>query len=95
MIELINSDCLETMKKMVENSIDFIVTDPPYGLHFMGKDWDCFKKTNFDESGNWNKVLRNGKERNVRKIATGNSHAGTYDEKRNDEFQLFITRFGI
>lgn len=28
------------MKSMKDNSIDFIVTDPPYGLNFMGKDWD-------------------------------------------------------
>jgi len=34
------ADCLEEMKKMEENSIDSIVTDPPYGLSFMGKKWD-------------------------------------------------------
>jgi len=28
------------MKKIDKNSIDAIVTDPPYGLKFMGKDWD-------------------------------------------------------
>jgi len=28
------------MRKMPENSVDSIVTDPPYGLAFMGKDWD-------------------------------------------------------
>ncbi len=28
------------MRNMEDNSIDFIVTDPPYGLHFMGKNWD-------------------------------------------------------
>lgn len=33
-------DCLEGMKKLDENSIDAIVTDPPYGLEFMGKKWD-------------------------------------------------------
>ncbi|HEY3527490.1 MAG TPA: DNA methyltransferase [Nitrososphaeraceae archaeon] len=37
---IIYGDCLDEMKKMEENSIDFICTDPPYGLHFMGKDWD-------------------------------------------------------
>ena len=37
---IIYGDCLTEMAKMEENSIDFIVTDPPYGLHFMGKDWD-------------------------------------------------------
>jgi site-specific DNA-methyltransferase (adenine-specific) len=28
------------MRKMEPNSIDFICTDPPYGLNFMGKYWD-------------------------------------------------------
>ena len=38
--EIIQGDSLEVMKTMADNSIDFIVTDPPYGLKFMGKDWD-------------------------------------------------------
>lgn len=33
-------DCVEHMKRMVPNSVDCIVTDPPYGLEFMGKEWD-------------------------------------------------------
>lgn len=33
-------DCLEVMRGMPENSVDSIVTDPPYGLSFMGKKWD-------------------------------------------------------
>lgn len=35
-----NENCLETMARMEDNSIDAIVTDPPYGLSFMGKKWD-------------------------------------------------------
>lgn len=33
-------DCLVALKAMPENSVDSIVTDPPYGLSFMGKRWD-------------------------------------------------------
>jgi len=33
-------DCLEVLKTLPANSIDAIVTDPPYGLSFMGKKWD-------------------------------------------------------
>jgi site-specific DNA-methyltransferase (adenine-specific) len=48
-------DCLRVMKKLPDNSVDAIVTDPPYGLAsgptqyledtdsgkgFMGKNWD-------------------------------------------------------
>ena len=37
---LINSDNLEVLKSLPDNSIDSVVTDPPYGLKFMGKKWD-------------------------------------------------------
>lgn len=37
---IIHDECLHAMQQMEDNSIDFIVTDPPYGLHFMGKHWD-------------------------------------------------------
>ncbi len=34
-------DCLARMRAMPDNSVDSIVTDPPYGISFMGKRWDC------------------------------------------------------
>lgn len=39
-MRLINGDCLEVLKDMEDNSVTAIVTDPPYGLKFMGKKWD-------------------------------------------------------
>lgn len=33
-------DCVEIMKNIADNSVDSIVTDPPYELGFMGKGWD-------------------------------------------------------
>ncbi|MGV6394547.1 DNA-methyltransferase [Pseudomonas caspiana] len=33
-------DCLEVLRRLPENSIDSVVTDPPYGIRFMGKSWD-------------------------------------------------------
>jgi len=42
--EMVNTvvcgDCLDGLKKIKDNSIDTIITDPPYGLSFMGKKWD-------------------------------------------------------
>lgn len=38
---IITGDCLEVMRGMKPNSISAIVTDPPYGLSFMNKGWDC------------------------------------------------------
>ena len=40
----VNADCLDAMKRMPDNSIDAIVTDPPYGISFMSKGFDTFKK---------------------------------------------------
>ena len=40
MNQLLKGDCLDLMKILADNSIDAIVTDPPYGLEFMGKEWD-------------------------------------------------------
>ena len=34
-------DCLTTLRSLPDNSIDSIVTDAPYGIGFMSKDWDC------------------------------------------------------
>jgi len=39
-MKLILGDSLEELKELPDNSIDSIVTDPPYGLNFMGKTWD-------------------------------------------------------
>jgi DNA modification methylase len=37
---ILNGDCIEEMAKLPDNSIDTLVTDPPAGINFMGKDWD-------------------------------------------------------
>jgi len=37
---LLKGDCLEKLKEIPDNSIDSIVTDPPYEIGFMGKGWD-------------------------------------------------------
>jgi DNA modification methylase len=42
-VRVLHGDCVELMRAMPECSVDAIVTDPPYGLEFMGKDWDSFK----------------------------------------------------
>jgi DNA modification methylase len=40
MVTVHHGDCLEVMRGMPDASVDAIVTDPPYGLGFMGKAWD-------------------------------------------------------
>jgi len=40
--EIINQDCIKAMQEMPDGCVDAIVTDPPYGLAFMGVAWDTF-----------------------------------------------------
>ncbi len=39
-MKLMLGNCLDRLKELDDNSVDSIVTDPPYGLSFMGKKWD-------------------------------------------------------
>ena len=39
-VSIHHGDCLTVMADMEPDSIDAIVTDPPYGLSFMGREWD-------------------------------------------------------
>jgi site-specific DNA-methyltransferase (adenine-specific) len=41
MLKLFHGDCLKVLPTLEENSVDSIVTDPPYELGFMGKKWDA------------------------------------------------------
>lgn len=53
-LELFHGDCLEIMKNAPDNSVGAIVTDPPYGLSFMGKKWDY----DVPSTEIWKEVLR-------------------------------------
>lgn len=37
-----HGNCLDILKTFEDNSIDSVVTDPPYGISFMAKGWDTF-----------------------------------------------------
>lgn len=51
---IIHGDCLEALKELPDNSVDSVVTDPPYGLSFMGKKWDY----DVPSEEIWREVLR-------------------------------------
>lgn len=61
--KIYNKDCLELLDTIEENSIDSIVTDPPYELKFMGKDWDNAGISFNKET--WEKCLRVLKPRRI------------------------------
>ena len=54
MVELLHGDCLERLKELPDCSVDACVTDPPYGLSFMGKAWDY----DVPQVDVWREVLR-------------------------------------
>jgi site-specific DNA-methyltransferase (adenine-specific) len=41
-------DCVEVMRGMPDESVHSVVTDPPYGLDFMGKAWDKYTPADFE-----------------------------------------------
>jgi DNA modification methylase len=57
LVTLLHGDCLEVLPALEADSVDAVVTDPPYGLEFMGKEWDSFRSrdtkevTGFDPKG--------------------------------------------
>lgn len=86
MTEIKQGDVLEIIKTLPDNCLDAMLTDPPYGLSFMGKGWDTFKsdysETEFKKRGHKNKA-RQGRA----------MYAGEYDQSLRGHlsFQEFMT----
>ena len=38
--QIINGDSAEVLKQFKDDSIDAVITDPPYGIEFLAKEWD-------------------------------------------------------
>ena len=38
--QVITGNNIDTLKQYPDNHFDSIITDPPYGIEFLGKDWD-------------------------------------------------------
>lgn len=84
-----NDDVLPTLPS---DSVDTIITDPPYGLGFMGKKWDTFKPDNVTKgvlSSSRKKPVDNSEARNKGSQAL---EAGRYDRsyKANVAFQAWF-----
>jgi DNA modification methylase len=41
-VTMYHGDCIEVLATLPAASVDAVVCDPPYGLEFMGKEWDSF-----------------------------------------------------
>lgn len=82
--KILCGDNLDVAKNIPSNSISALVTDPPYGLGFMGKDWDTFKTKYID--GQFQGRGHANPKRQGRSM-----YAGEYDFSRNPEFQQWFT----
>lgn len=78
--KILHGDNIELLKELSDNSVDSIVTDPPYGIRFMGKSWDSF---DIIEKGNQRDNYKVGEKRAATgRTKTGFGHsieAGKYD----------------
>jgi DNA modification methylase len=66
-IDLRLGDCLEVLKTIPDNSIDAVITDPPYGIGFMNKEWDNPQKHQ--------ELIEREKERSLKRFEEGKSPA--------------------
>ncbi|KKN15913.1 hypothetical protein LCGC14_0981050, partial [marine sediment metagenome] len=55
------SDALTVLRELESDSMDLLATDPPYGISFMGRDWDDFSNnTNSALGGQSPANMKNG-----------------------------------
>lgn len=74
-MKLMTGDCIEEMRNLKPNSIDCIVCDPPYGLSFMGSEWDDFRAT------------KQAKSQVVKNLGTGMKKT---TKQQNTEYQEWV-----
>lgn len=86
---ILHGDCFERMRELPDNSVDSVVTDPPYGIRFMGRAWDGEDIINRakQRAGQAQPMGKNGLPRINPRVSMAES-AGTYDF-RHDAMRKF------
>ena len=74
---ILHGDCVEEMRQLPEASVHAVVTDPPYGINFMGKAWDA-------PGGMLGQMATGDEQRGA--YAYGGSHSRGYADNDNAAF---------
>lgn len=77
--EILQGDCIEVMAEMEEASVDAVVCDPPYGIGFMGHEWDQPGEFGATKANGRPGVHRRGPDGEPQEISQGSMEAGCYD----------------
>jgi DNA modification methylase len=87
-VTLYAGDCLDVLRELPDASVDAVVTDPPYGIRFMGKAWDGAAIEERTRQGRETTSTPDGTGPNggYRSLA---SEAGRYDLTANQAFQAW------
>lgn len=99
-ITLYHGDCRTILPTLGADSIDACVTDPPYGIGFMGREWDTFSPEAVAKRGaeRRRKTTVQTSERYPEKVSTRSQGGGVqidYDESAsgNQRFQAWVTEW--
>jgi site-specific DNA-methyltransferase (adenine-specific) len=81
-----HGDCLEVLRALPDASVDAVVTDPPYGINFMGKAWDGAAIA---------QAAVSGVDHTKTRERSASMHAGSYDLSAtgNRAFQAWATEW--
>jgi site-specific DNA-methyltransferase (adenine-specific) len=79
-VRLILGDCMDVLPTLESGSVDAVVTDPPAGIGFMGKEWDDFRR-----SRNANDTERDNQ------FGRLSAHGPEYARRDRDTFVAFLS----
>lgn len=83
-IQLHLGDCVDTMGQLPDECIGAIISDPPYGLEFMGREWDKLEPNRNRWEGNERKLIGDGTGRQG-SFSERMSELPSYIPKRNEQ----------
>lgn len=94
-VTLWHGDCIEVMRDLPDASVDAICTDPPYGLEFMGKEWDSFDRTGPRSFDDTYKNAPEGVDRDAYGRLGGNPRWSTMGPLAMLRFQSWCTEWAL